>query len=143
MNEIKSALCISIGFVGSSIANLCGGWTGDMATLGIFMAIDFLMGLALAIIFKKSNKAKNGALNSNACWKGLCKKCVTIGFIIVAYRLDLVLGTDYIRTTCIIAFIVNENISIMEKAGLMGFDYPDAIKKAIDILKSKSEGDSK
>ena len=57
----------------------------------------------------------------------------------IAYRLDLAIGSNYIRDAVIIGFIVNETISIVENAGLMGVPLPKAINKAIDILTSKSE----
>ncbi|MBO5032742.1 MAG: phage holin family protein, partial [Lachnospiraceae bacterium] len=60
-----------------------------------------------------------------------------------ACRLDLVMGSNFIRDAVVIAFIANETISIVENAGLMGVDIPPVIVKAIDILqkKSESEGD--
>jgi toxin secretion/phage lysis holin len=95
------------------------------------------MGLIVAGVFHKSNKSKTGSLNSHAGWLGLCKKCVVLLFVLVAHRLDLLLGTDYIRTTAIIGFIVNEVISIIENAGLMGVRLPEVITNAIEILKHK------
>lgn len=139
MNSIKSTLCAGVGLVGSFIANLFGGWTNDMGTLVIFMAIDFVMGLVIAGVFQNSTKSNNGALDSKAGWKGLCRKCMTLLFVLVAHRLDISLGVDYIRTTCIIAFIANETISIVENVGLMGIPVHPIIKKAIDILKSKED----
>ena len=59
--------------------------------------------------------------------------------VMVGYRLDLVIGTDYIKNTVIIAFIVNEVISFLENAGLMGISLPKVLYKAIDVLKDKEE----
>lgn len=50
-----------------------------------------------------------------------------------------VMGSTFIRDAVVIAFIVNETISIVENAGLMGVPIPAAITKAIDILKQKAE----
>jgi toxin secretion/phage lysis holin len=139
MTNVKAIICTVFGIVGGFIANLFGGWTEDMVTLVIFMAVDFLMGLIVAGVFHKSNKSKSGALNSHAGWKGLCKKGVILLFVLIAHRLDMLLGSDYIRTTTIIGFIANEVISIVENAGLMGIPLPDAIRKAIEILKHKED----
>ena len=141
MTNIKALICTLFGVVGGVIARLFGGWTEDMITLVIFMAVDFVMGLLLAGVFHKSNKSENGNLNSRAGWKGLCKKGVTLLFVLIAHRLDISLGTDYIRTATIIGFIANEVISIVENAGLMGIPLPQAITKAIDILKHREGGD--
>lgn len=141
ISSIKIVVCTMAGAVGAVIANLFGGWTEDMMTLIIFMSIDFIMGLVLAGVFHKSNKSTNGALNSKAGWKGLCKKCISLVFVILAHRLDILLETDYIRTTTIIGFIVNEAISIVENAGLMGIPLPEVITKAIDIMKHRGDGE--
>lgn len=133
--EIKPIVFGIIGAVGSAIANLFGGWTTDFATLLIFMGIDFITGLIVAGIFKKSKKTKNGALESNIGFKGLAKKVIILFFVLIGARLDLLLGSDYIRTALIIAFICNETISITENAGLIGIPIPKPITDAIDILR--------
>ena len=141
ISMIKVYCCTAIGVIGSFIAKLFGGWTEDMVTLVIFMAIDFAMGLVVAGVFHNSSKSTSGALDSRAGWKGLCKKCVTLLFVLIAHRLDILIETDYIRTTAIIGFIANEAISIIENAGLMGLPLPEVVTKAIEILKHKGDGE--
>ena len=141
MTNLKGFICTLCGAVGGLFVQLFGGWTEDMVTLLTFMTVDFIMGLILAGVFHKSNKSENGNLNSKAGWKGLCKKGVTLLFILIAHRLDVSLGTSYIRTATIIGFIANEVISIVENAGLMGIPLPKVITKAIDILKHRGEDD--
>jgi toxin secretion/phage lysis holin len=131
-----------IGVIGSFLANLLGGWTNDLVTLIILMGIDFTMGLLIAAVWKKSGKSENGALSSWSAWKGLCRKGVSLLFVLIAYRLDIAVGVDYIRTAVIIGFIVNELISIVENAGIMGIPIPSVISRAIDILKNRTEGDT-
>ena len=138
---MKISFCTLLGTVGGFIAALFGGWTDDMVTLVIFMAVDFVMGLALAAFFKKSSKSETGALESKAGWKGLCRKGVTLLIVLIAHRLDLAIGVDYIRTATIIGFIANESISIIENAGLMGVPLPKALIKAIEVLKRKTDAD--
>ena len=104
------------------------------------MGIDYFSGLVIAGVFHKSNKTESGALESKAGWKGLCRKCMTLLFVLIAYRLDLAIGVDYIRNAVIIGFMANELISIVENAGLMGLPLPDAINKAIDVLTEQKEG---
>lgn len=128
-----------LGAMGGFVAQLFGGWSEDMVTLIAFMAVDFIMGLILAGVFHNSNKTENGNLNSKVGWMGLCKKCITLLFVLVAHRLDVSLGTEYIRTATIIGFIANEVISIVENAGLMGLPLPTVITKAIDILKHRGD----
>ena len=136
---MKQTICTAVGLAGSVIANLFGGWDDALTTLLIFMVIDYVSGLIVAGIFKKSPKTDTGALESKAGWKGLCRKGMTLLFVLIAYRLDLTIGTSYIRGAVIIAFIANETISLVENAGLMGVPLPAVITKAVDILQRKSE----
>ena len=61
--------------------------------------------------------------------------------VLVACRLDLVMGSNFIRDAVVIAFIANETISIIENAGLMGVPIPGVITRAIEVLKKKSESE--
>ena len=63
--------------------------------------------------------------------------------VMVAYRLDMTLGTEYIKTGVIIAFIANEAISIIENLGIMGVPMPAVLKKAIEVLQEKTESEEK
>jgi toxin secretion/phage lysis holin len=137
--NIKDGICTTIGLCGSFIAGCFGGWDTGLVTLLIFMGIDYMSGLVVAGVFHNSNKTKTGALESRAGWKGLCRKCMTLLFVLIAYRLDLALGVNYIRDAVIIGFMANELISIVENAGLMGLPLPEVINKAIDILTQKGD----
>lgn len=137
---MKNALCTGAGIVGSAIAALFGGWDAALVTLIIFMGVDYVTGLLVAGVFHNSEKTKSGALESRAGWKGLCRKGVTLLVVLVACRLDLLTGANFIRDAVVIAFIANEAISILENAGLMGVPIPVVITRAIDVLKNKAEG---
>ena len=110
-----------------------------MTTLCIFMGIDYLTGIVCAVVFKKSKKSDNGGLESGAAWKGLCKKCVTLLLVLMAYRLDIEAKTTFIKDAVCIAFITSEGISILENAVLMGMIVPKPLKDALDFLKSKGD----
>jgi len=139
INAIKTNVMIVVGASGSAIASLFGGWGDDMTTLLIFMGIDFFLGLMIAAFWKKSNKSVSGALNSQSAWKGLARKGGALLVVLVAHRLDMMLGLDYIRTAAVIAFILNELISIVENLGIMGVPLPPAVKKAIEVLQNREE----
>lgn len=130
-----------IGVVGGFIASLFGGWDAALMTLVIFMGIDYVTGLIVAGVFHNSEKTANGALESRAGWKGLCRKGVTLLIVLVGCRLDVVMGSNFIRDTVVIAFIANETLSIIENAGLMGLPIPAVITKAIEVLKKKAESE--
>ena len=139
MSKVQALFISIFGAIGAILVQLFGGWTTDMQTLIIFMTVDFAMGLLIAGVFNKSTKTDTGALSSGAGFKGLCKKGVALLIVLVANQLDKVMGVEYIRTAVIIAFIVNETISIVENAGIMGVPIPKVITKAIDVLKNKAD----
>lgn len=132
-------VCGTAGIGGAILTTLFGGWNSAMTTLCIFMGIDYLTGLICAVIFKKSKKSDSGGLESGAAWKGLCKKCVTLLLVLMAYRLDLAAKTTYIKDAVCIAFVVSEGISILENAVLMGLIVPKPLRDALDMLKKKED----
>ena len=138
---MKDVICAGIGAVGGAIAARFGGWDSALVTLVILMGIDYLSGMIVAGVFHRSAKSDTGALESRAGWKGLCKKCMTLLFVLIAHRLDLAIGVSYMRDAVVIGFIANELISITENAGLMGIPLPKVITKAIDILTNESDGE--
>ena len=89
---MKAGILSAIGFLGSAVASLFGGFDAALETLLI---------------------------------------------VLVACRLDLVMGSNFIRDAAVIAFTANEGISIIENAGLMGIPMPMPVLKAIEVLKNK------
>ena len=135
----ETALASAIGVIGGFISTLYGGWNSSLTTLMIFMCIDYITGLMVAGIFKNSGKTETGALESRAGFKGLCRKGMVLLIVLVACRLDMIIGSNFVRDATVIAFVTNETISIIENAGLMGIPIPNPIIKAIDVLKSKED----
>ena len=139
LTDAKAALMGIAAVAGGAISQAFGGWDSAMMTLLIFMAIDYLSGLIVAGVFQASDKSASGSLSSVACWQGLLKKGMTLIIVLVAARLDIVLGTAFVRDAVVIAYVVNETISIIENAGLMGLPVPDVIMSAIEQLQGKNE----
>ena len=136
---MKNMVCSVAGMIGSAIAGIFGGWSSGLTTLLIFMAIDYISGLVVAGVFHASPKSETGALESRAGWKGLVRKGMTLLIVLIGCRLDMLLGLNYIRDALVIAFILNEVISITENAGLMGVPMVKPLKDAIELLKDRSE----
>lgn len=134
---MKNLVCTSIGMVGAAVSTIFGGWSEALTTLLICMVIDYITGLVVAGVFHNSPKSTSGALESNAGLKGLFRKAAMLLFVLIGHRLDLAVGTTYIRDAVCIAFIANEILSLVENAGLMGVPIPEALTNAIDVLKNK------
>ena len=134
---MKETICTLAGMIGGVFAALVGGWDSALITLVIFMAVDFTTGLITAAT-GRSKHSKTGKLNSKAGWIGLAKKFCILLMVVVAVRMDIMIGTTYIRDATCIGFCVNELLSIIENTSLMGIPYPPAIKSAIEVLQRKA-----
>ena len=139
---MKYTFSAVVGIIGGALAALLGGWDLAIQTLLIFMGIDYITGLMIAGIFHKSPKTKNGSLSSLIGWKGLCRKGMVLLIVSVAVRLDMLVGTDFIRDAVVIAYCTNEAISIIENAGIIGIPIPKPILNAIDTLKNKEDNNN-
>ena len=139
MNELKAYVLGACALLGGLFGQLFGGWTAALGTLIFCMAVDYVTGLIVAGVFHTSDKTPGGGLESRAGWKGLCRKGVTLLIVLVASRVDRALGTAFVRDAVIVGYIVNEVISIIENAGLMGVPIPDALVHAVDALQGKEK----
>ncbi len=134
MREMFYTIMLSIG---SALSYFIGGVDTMFIVLGVFLAVDYVSGIIVACVFKKSTKTESGKLNSMVSFKGLCKKLFVVILVGVAHLLDVILDTNFIRGGVVVAFISNETISIIENAGLMGIPIPAPLQKAIDILQDR------
>lgn len=135
----KGAIMSVIGLIGGWLVNMFGGWDTAMIALCTFMAVDYITGLIIAGVFKKSPKSCNGGLESKAGIRGLVRKGTMLLIVLVSAQLDIMLGSTFVRSAVIIGFCANETISIIENAGLMGIPIPEKLKAAIAMLNEKEE----
>ena len=134
----KQMLCTALGLVGSAAAWAFGGWDTAMIALLICMAVDYISGSLVALVFHNSRKTATGTYNSAYGLKGLCKKGLMLLFILPAVQIDRLLGTSYVRDAVCIGFCCNEVLSIVENLGLAGVPIPKAVTAALEQLQKKS-----
>ena len=125
--------------MGGMVAQALGGWDEDLRMLCIIMAMDYITGIICALVWKKSPKSSDGSFNSRLSLKGLLRKAGMLLAVLIAYQLDSVAGTEFIRTSAILFFIANDGLSVIENLGIMGLPMPSSIKNAFEILRKKSE----
>lgn len=135
----KSFFLIGLGVIGSVISELFGGWTSAMTTLVIFMLIDYITGILVAAVFKKSNKTEDGGLESKVGWKGLIRKFSTLLIVLISIRLDIIFNTTIISNCVVFTFLGNELLSLLENVGLMGIPLPSVLTEVISVLNKKGE----
>lgn len=142
MENLLSIWKLVCGFFIAVSAVLIGEVNSNLKALLILMAIDYVMGV-LSGIAGKSNKTKDGGLNSYVGFIGIVKKATMLVVIIVAYQLERVSGINEIRTLTVVAFIANECLSITETAINIGVPVPNVVRKAISAIEEKEVEDDK
>lgn len=138
--QIKDAILAALAAAGAFLANALGGWDALLKLLAAMMAADYITGLIVAAIFKRSNKSESGALDSKAGFQGLVRKCAIFLLVYIAVLLDNATGSNFVRSAVVLFFIGNEGLSLLENLGLMGVDYPDFMKNMLQALREKGDG---
>lgn len=106
----------------------------DVALICLIIAIvlDYISGIIKAFNTKQ--------LSSKIGFKGILKKIGILVLVMLAVLVDRVGGnTGAIRTLVIYYFVANEGLSILENLGEAGIPIPNAIKKALKVLKDQSK----
>ena len=106
----------------------------DVALICLIIAIilDYISGIIKAFNSKQ--------LSSKIGFKGILKKIGILILVMLSVLVDRVSGnTGAIRTLVIYYFVANEGLSILENLGEAGIPIPNAIKKALKVLKDQSK----
>lgn len=137
--NLKHTFLTGLSLAGGLLAKALGGWDTALQVLIGVMAADYVTGILLAALWHRSSKSESGALESNACFKGLVKKSMVLLLVWLGAMLDAVTGNHFVRTTVCLFFIANEALSILENTALMGVPYPAAVKNMLDAMKKSAE----
>ena len=132
--KIKQVISLVIGALTTGLLKVIGEPTQDLKILLLLMVIDLIVGFTVSAVWHKSSKTKSGKVSSKVMFKGIVKKILTLVLVVVAYQIDILLGYNVIRHIAIIAFIVQEIISIIENIAITGIKSPEIITKALDVL---------
>ena len=135
--KLKNIVSIVTGAIGSLLINLIGKPTDDLIILLVLMTIDLIVGFLISAIWQKSTKTDSGKLSSKVMFKGIVKKFFTLVIVVIAFQLDKLLVMNVIRHIVIIAFIVEEVLSITENIAITGIKIPAIITKALDVLEKE------
>ncbi|WP_274649829.1 phage holin family protein [Paenibacillus humicola] len=118
--------------VGAAVTFAFGGWSESLTVLLVAMAIDYITGVTAAISQKEGLSSIVGAM-------GLAKKGIMLLVILLAHRIDLLLGlqNDLAMGAAVYFYLANELISITENLGQIGVPLPDRLRGLIEQLKNK------
>lgn len=130
--------------VGGFFVGLYGGWSPALSILVVFMAADYILGVACALA-KKSTKTEGGGFLSKVAFMGLLKKGVIMLVVLLAVQLDKALAGNSetivrtFETAATFFYIANEGLSIVENAALIGVPVPKALRDALEVLRDKHD----
>ena len=133
-SEVKvwdNAQTLISGSVIVALVYLVGGLDNVFMALALFMAMDYISGVALAF--------KEGRANSQVGFWGIAKKTLMLFFVIIAVQLDGIANSPgYLRNAVLFFLIANEGISILENLGHLGLPVPPFILGALQKYNDKS-----
>jgi toxin secretion/phage lysis holin len=118
-------------FLGAAISFSFGLWTESLTFLLVLMAIDYFTGVAASI-------KEGSGLNSNIGFWGLFKKALILLVMIIAHRLDVLLGAEIVMGSAVFFYIANELLSVIENYGRLGLPLPDRLKKIVQVLRDRA-----
>lgn len=94
------------------------------------IALDYVTGVMGAFA--------TGHLDSRVGFKGICKKMMILCVVVLAARMDAVLGaTGALRGLAIGFYLANDALSILENAVDMGVPVPKALVERLEQMKEE------
>lgn len=131
MKEFWNMIQVVIAGLGGWIGYFLGEINGLVMALILFVVIDFITGVMVAIAKKK--------LSSQIGFKGIFKKIVIFMLVGMANILDThVLKTGYVLKAAVLFFYLsNEGISILENSAHLGLPIPEKLKNVLEQLHKK------
>ena len=117
-----------LSFIGGCFGWFWGGWDIALKVLIAFVLIDFVSGVMSAWF--------RGEVSSKIAFRAIPKKIMIFLIVGIGSILDNLLNAnDSLRVATIFLYIGMEGISILENAIEVGLPVPDAIMKALKLLK--------
>lgn len=134
-NIIKTAQYI-LSIIGGALSVFIGGWDGLIVALVVFVTLDYILGVTIAIMQKK--------LSSDIGFKGIVKKVLIFALVGVGHTIDthVLGGGQVLRTAVIFYYISNEGISVLENCAVVGLPIPEQLRDVLIQLREKKTEDN-
>ena len=106
-----------------------GGWDSLLYALILFMVVEYLTQILVAILNKK--------ISSEIGFCGIAKKVSIIFLVVVGNVIDVLViqNGSIIRTVVIFFYLSNEGITIIENVAILGLPIPQRLKDILEQLK--------
>ena len=135
MKNFIEAAQYAFAALGGAVGAVMGGFDGFLYALIVFVVVDYLTGVMVAVLDKK--------LSSEVGFHGIFKKVVIFALVAVGHIVDsyVIHNGSVIRTAVIFFYLSNEGISILENASVLGLPVPQKLKDVLEQLKDGKEGE--
>lgn len=135
MRNFIEAAQYAFAALGGAVGAVMGGFDGFLYALIVFVVVDYLTGVMVAVLDKK--------LSSEVGFHGIFKKVVIFALVAVGHIVDsyVIQNGSVIRTAVIFFYLSNEGISIRENASVLGLPVPQKLKDVLEQLKDGKEGE--
>lgn len=135
MKNFIEAAQYAFAALGGAVGAVIGGFDGFLYALIVFVVVDYLTGVMVAVLNKK--------LSSEVGFHGIFKKVVIFALVAVGHIVDsyVIQNGSVIRTAVIFFYLSNEGISILENASVLGLPVPQKLKDVLEQLKDGKEGE--
>lgn len=110
-----------------------GGWDGLLPALILFMVVEYLTQILVAILNKK--------ISSEIGFCGIAKKVSIFFLVAVGNVIDTLImqNGSMIRTVVIFFYLSNEGIIILENVAILGLPIPQILKDILEQLKDRKK----
>ncbi|VFU11659.1 conserved hypothetical protein [anaerobic digester metagenome] len=132
MKDTVTTFKLVFATIGGYIGWFLGGYDGFLYALVIFVILDYITGVMLAILESR--------VSSEIGARGIFKKMLVFALVGTAHIIDSHIAGDgsVVRTAVIFFYLSNEGISILENASGIGLPIPAKLK---NILEGLGKGD--
>lgn len=133
IESIWAKIQFAITVLGGALGYFLGGLDGLLIALILFVVLDYITGVMVAIIDKE--------LSSEVGFKGIFRKIIIFCLVGVAHIVDAnIIGTGSgLRTAVIFFYLSNEGLSILENSAHLGLPIPEKIKNVLTQLRDNEE----
>ena len=129
LNEVRATVTV----IGTLLSRWLGGFDGLLEALILFSVVDYVTGVACAIIEKK--------LSSEIGFKGIFRKVLIFMLVGIANAIDVFIvegDGQLFRTAVIFFYLSNEGISILENTARLGLPIPDKLRDFLKQMNKKN-----
>lgn len=133
MKNIVNTIQLIFTALGGYLGWFLGGLDGFMYALIVFVAIDYITGVMVAVLEKK--------LSGEIGFRGIFKKILIFVLVGIGHIIDInVIRTgSIVRTTVIFFYLSNEGISILENSSRIGLPIPKKLKEVLEQINKEEE----